>query len=250
MKTKLSVSTILIMFILILTSFLPVMAQKAEIQGWDKAKFGMSPEELKEAYKEEERFIKEFWTERQENPFLGTPYTLSTTKLHILGYDTIGTSEGEYYGLSMVTFSFVNNKLFEIEILISVPASRRIMDMKTAEGEIIEKGPLTALIVEGAKEVSKEFDVKIEKLINFLSDKYGEYEAETGNSLTWTDINGHTLNLDIDWQTFRYNNKDDEVLAGCTITYSDKNLTGLWERKVEKWQEKRKSLEEKGIEVF
>jgi len=75
MKTKLSVSTILIMFILILTSFLPVMVQKTEIQGWDKAKFGMSPEELKEAYKEEGEYFKPgaLWEEKKEDKFSHTP---------------------------------------------------------------------------------------------------------------------------------------------------------------------------------
>jgi len=238
------------MAILIMSFSLPVIAQKVQIQGWDKAKFGMSPVELRKAYKEEEKFIKGFWSEDQENPFRGTPYTLSTIKLHILGCYTTGPYETGYLGLSMVSFRFVNNKLFEIEILISLPSARRIMEMKTAGGEIIEKSPVIDLIVEGAKEASKEFDAKIEKLISFLSDKYGEYEAETGNSLIWTDINGNTLNLDIRWQTFRYKNKDNAVLAGCTITYSDKNLTELWKRKVEKWREKRKSLEEKGVEVF
>jgi len=89
------------------------------ILGWDKARFGMTPEELKDTYKEEEEYfeqkphIGDFWAVTEENmfgsdSFFGRsgplPYTLCTSEWRVLG-----KKAGVY-------FRFVNTKLFEIEI--------------------------------------------------------------------------------------------------------------------------------------
>ena len=88
----------------------PQVLAQAPIKGWDKAEFGMSPEELKKAYKEEdEYFLHKFWMEEEDvrsevNYYYPPPYPLVTILLEVLGEDL------------WVEYSFVDNKLFAIEI--------------------------------------------------------------------------------------------------------------------------------------
>ncbi|GAI05923.1 unnamed protein product [marine sediment metagenome] len=72
---------------LVLIFSFQVLAGEEEIQGWDKAKFGMSPEELVSAYAEEKEYFKPgaFWEEEREDKFSHVPYTLFTSKLIMLG---------------------------------------------------------------------------------------------------------------------------------------------------------------------
>jgi len=238
-QNKLSVS--LIVTILILVFSFQVIAQEVEIQGWDKAKFEMPLEELKSAYKEEERYLKEFWEQHEQQ--MDNHYKLSTSKLQVLQLPG-------YSRESEVSFEFVDNELFKIIITIWIPQVTWIFEETSAVGKV-EKGWFHELRVKGAEEKSKEFDLKLRELVDFLSRKYGEYTTdEKGNLLAWEGLNGNTLNLKISFHTFRYDNKDYALLWSCTITYSDKKLTELWEKKKARWEEKRRLFEEKSKEVF
>lgn len=121
-----------------------VLAQ-SPIEGWDKAKFGMSPEDLRNAYAEEERFYLEeeyyrmkdywkggWWIELKEpEEYLGTEkdkeledirmrdpfwekqkeneFTYTPYTLHTRKLKVLG-------GEAEVWFYFVDNKLFRIKI--------------------------------------------------------------------------------------------------------------------------------------
>jgi len=126
-----------------------VFAQQAPIEGWDKAKFGMSVEELKESYREEAKFFemregREFWEETTppESKLIGC------TRLSTSGLKTsLGTS-------SDIDFWFIDNKLWDIEI--------HIADVFSSE--------------------------KVEQFINFFTSKYGKpYEEPDifGDSYEW-----------------------------------------------------------------
>ena len=99
-----------------------VFAQSATIEGWDKAKFGMSIEELKESYRKEAEIFKmqegrEFWEETTppESKLLGCT-RLSTSGLR--------TSLG---ARSDIDFWFIDNKLWHIQIHIpGVFSSERV----------------------------------------------------------------------------------------------------------------------------
>lgn len=126
-----------------------VFAQPASIEGWDKAKLGMSVEELKESYKKEAEFFKmregrEFWKEATppESKLIGC------TRLSTSGLETsLGMK-------SDIDFWFIDNKLWNIQI--------HIADVFSSE--------------------------KVEQFINFLTSKYGKPYEEAdifGNSYEW-----------------------------------------------------------------
>jgi len=91
-----------------------VFAQLASIEGWDKAKFGMSVEELKKSYKKEAELFetreeREFWEETTppESKLIGC------TRLTTSGLETsLGMR-------SDIDFWFIDNKLWDIEIHIT-----------------------------------------------------------------------------------------------------------------------------------
>jgi len=104
-----------------------VFAQPAPIEGWDKAKLGMSVEELKESYREEAKFFemwegKDFWEENTppENKVMGGT-RLSTSGLEI----PLGMR-------SDIDFWFIDNKLRFIQIIIeNVFSSERVKQFIT-----------------------------------------------------------------------------------------------------------------------
>jgi len=99
-----------------------VFPQPAPIEGWDKAKLGMSIEELKESYREEAKFFeiqeeRQFWEETTppENKVMGGT-RLSTSGLEI----PLGMR-------SDIDFWFIDNKLWSIQIIIeNVFSSERV----------------------------------------------------------------------------------------------------------------------------
>jgi len=225
----------LLVFFTELTLFLfliPLALAQAPIEGWDKAKLGMSPEELKDAYKEEEGYFEQrphlgdFWTATKENRFGRTlllfgwsgplPYTLYTGELRVLGKEA-----GLY-------FRFVNTKLFEIEI----------------KGRpIYEKAELEELKL---------------KLKNALVAKYGklirEEQLEEEKLLKWKDSNDNLLIFKIRLKPAKGGGSGMSGLLpsfpSYTVKYIDKELKEIWERKKKEWENERKSLEERGVKSF
>ena len=206
---------------------------QAPILGWDKARFGMTPEELKDTYKKEEEYfeqephIGDFWAVTQENRFgidslLGwsgpLPYTLCIREWRVLGKEA-----GVY-------FRFVNTKLFEIEI---------------KGAPIYEKAELEELK---------------SKLKNALVGKYGkpfrEERLEREKVLKWKDSNNNLLILRIRLKPAKGNGS--MTLASIlfppspsyTAKYVDKELKEIWERKTKEWEKEKKRLKEKGVKSF
>jgi len=155
------------------------------IEGWDEAKFGMTPEELRKAYREEEEYYQDvyvhyqqkkleklpwgqrqlvkiipgsnegFWNEKKEywsrkNGGLGYPHTLSNSWLRILEDDAT---------VWPVVFTFVDNKLFNVRIRLG---GGRI-EVSSWEG-----------VYKGEVEARRELNLKLSKLKKALTNKYGD----------------------------------------------------------------------------
>ena len=216
-----------IILVLFLTSYL---SAQSLIEGWDKAKFGMTPGELKSAYKGEEKYFKEkgvdFWEEWKENKFEHSPYTLGTFKLKILG------------GESQVRFAFVDNKLFWIEISggVKIPG--------------IMAGTLG---MKRAIKQAQELKLKLVKLKDYLIRKYGnpveKKESKEKETLRWEDAEGNTLTLEIQFEQEGYWGKD-YYFPSYKVFYDDIELAKIWKRKISKWKNEEKRYEERGIESF
>jgi len=258
---------------LVLIFSFQVLAGEIEIQGWDKAKFGMSPEELRDAYAEEENYFKPdaFWEEKEEDKFSHIPYTLFTSRLETLGYG------------GGITFLFVNDKLFEIimtggkkkigfvpgellhrweagksrGIMTSEERKKKMMEtlekikLRREEGKITFGDWETSFIERRIIDVMKE-EEPIEFLIEFLTNKYGEpsiVEQDVGTIHKWNDKKGNILLLR------EYISLSADLPSGIrvylfVITYTSEELMNLWTAKVDEWEKERKRIIQKGIEVF
>ncbi len=267
-----STMSLIITSLVLIFSF-QVLAEEIEIQGWDKAKFGMSPEELMDAYAEEEEYFKPdaFWQEKQEDKFSHIPYTLFTSRLEMLGY---------WGGIS---FLFVNDKLFEIimaggeektgfvpgellhrweagklrGIMTSEERKKKMMEtlekikLRREEGKITPGDWEASLIERRIIDVMKE-EEPIEFLIEFLTNKYGEpsiVEQNVGTIHKWNDKKGNVLLLR------EYIPLSADFHLGIQvyifiITYTSEELMNLWTAKVDEWEKERKRIIQKNIEVF
>lgn len=246
------------------------------ITGWDKAKFGMSPGELREAYGEEEKyyedefyqeldFIKnyytsdpekmeselkwkesnkeEFWYERkecwsEEKDGIFYPYQLSNTWLRVFGNYP-----------DFIHFKFIDNQLFNISISVRTDS-------------------LWSLSEEEVHEFILKRTEKLTELKNTLIEKYGDCfekieegaEQTRTETLKWVDKNGNILEVKNYYHYFWETSKGWTVCEGevwYMINYFDKNLTELWEEKQDQWRkkvderrERGEKLREKGIESF
>lgn len=200
---------------------------QAPIEGWDKAKFGMSPEELRSAYREEEIHIPEFWEDEElsekwrileSNDTDHTSRSIYPQILVINDIEILGEN------VDFVTFFFVLNRLFGINISFT--------------------GASTLLPKTEDVEKSEDLTTKIEELKTFLVEKYGsalETEVAQKNendewtkSAMWTDTRGNSLALAIDYERLEVEGNEYDLLVFVNIIYLDKNLTELWEKKISK----------------
>ena len=247
-----------------------VLAQ-ALIEGWDKAKFGMSPEDLKSTYREEERYYRdmyyqrlyyiekryagdarnleyhkavhgeyvEFWGEREEywsreDGGFATPHTLfnPAPRFRILGVED-----------ASLIFRFVESRLCNIEITLRTQLDPFLYDL------------VSSRIEEEARK-NRQFKRKLVELRDALTKKYGNsFKAERkegerkqrvvsgeitipieGEILSWTDVRGNMLTVESHLEQFHHQEKDYELLTRFTISYLDGNLTELWEAKQDEWR--------------
>lgn len=104
MRDKRLLPGVLLSVILCLAFAFQAMAQKAEIQGWDKFKWAMSPEQAKQVYFDYENITGEkMW---EEEIRIERFCVLKTNSFYIL----------ENYFSPEITLYFFDNKLFEIVI--------------------------------------------------------------------------------------------------------------------------------------
>jgi len=200
---------LLVIFIVIaLTLFFAsqVLAQ-APIEGWDKAKFGMSPEEVRTAYSEEliEEGDKEFYKNKA--------YRLLSLQPRFL--------KG-FFGL--VYLYFVDNKLFEISLWF-------LKDRDESSVREERRFWLTLLEVENFLKQKYGTPVKEERI--------GERRI-----LKWVDSKGNGLSLMVQFEhgdTFKGYFHNDErdftvysenPVYSFGVTYFHRELTEKWERKL------------------
>lgn len=256
-------------------SFAPRVLAQSLIEGWDKAKFGMSPEELRNVYAEGEEYFKPdaFWEEKKEDKFSHIPYTLFTSRLMTLGY-----SGG-------ITFLFVNNKLFKIIMTggeermpfgfdfdgllpwWEAGKSRGIMTSEERKKKMVKTLEEVKLRREEGRIALRDFDTTIieriiidvmkgeeptELLIEFLTNKYGEpsiVEQNVGTIHKWND-NKNNLLLLREYIPLSANLSVGIKIYLFIITYTSRELMNLWTAKIEEWERERKRITEKDIEVF
>ncbi len=214
-------------FTLFITS--QALAQ-APIEGWDKAKFGMSPKELKEAYKEEEQYFPRFWVEVDKDDISGfnpSPYILTTLMLTVLGKRLF------------VDYKFVDDKLFEIEISLlawgPVLIGIEFEEQETSSSDKILKKAIN-------------FEMEAKKIEDHVLRKYGndfekrelpfEEKEAPGKSrrskienLIWKDTKDNSIVFKKTYRYAFYKGIDYYLLEYCTITYFDGELRKLWEEK-------------------
>lgn len=197
---------------------------QAPIEGWDKAKFGMSPEEVRSAYQEEEIYIPGFWVTgeqrerwRPQSPNDADhpsrpsyPQILIIENIEVLGENP-----------HLIWFFFVLNRLFKVEFRF------------TGASEIYRR----------IDEVQKSQDLlgKIEELKTFLVKKYGsasetevaqknENDKWTKNAV-WVDTTGNSLTLRMDFKRIEIEDNEYQILTYVNVIYLDTNLEELWEEK-------------------
>ena len=206
-----------------------------------KAEFGMTPEELRAAYKEEEEnynntcqqemeYIEkyyandpeelqrqkewvenqgDFWCELIENEWRS--HQLVTLYLKpLLSLEELG-------GYSVDFFSFGDNGLFETKTRVNL---REVMDIWGKEffGEEKSENAL-----EKAEKISDEFGQELDRIFLLLSEQYGEseYVEKDGEvSWVWKDEDDNTVSLDISGFKFSDNDKEYSLYTGLTIVCS------------------------------
>jgi len=221
---------------LILTLAFQVTA-KQPIEGWDKAKFGMTPQELRNVYKGEERHFEDFWKEAEEGFYVekskyglttgARPYTLSTSKLKVFGENP------------EIAFSFVDNRLFKIQISGSLEEGMSwSWDMDEEEIKLREKR-------------ANSFMNQLFLLEKFFVEKYGQpYFRLIGPSgmnifiSVWKDAKGNTFMWEVILRPYVVFQKGTSYLyPDYVIAYVDKELCEMWHLKV--GEELKKRIKEK-----
>jgi len=207
---KRNLSMTLVVMALTLSFASQVLAQ-APIEGWDKAKFGMSPEEIKSAYAEEAYFGPDtFWEERQEDIVSGYPYILSTSELIAFG------------DKRRASFYFVDNRLFGIELTIT----KIVIDTKKDSPEkLAELG--TGMFDEYGK------------IKSFFITKYGDSFVEKRDKgwtwYIWTDEkdNSAILAFSIKYEDLVQSPFSYVTTLLTRAMYANDELEKLWQSKIE-----------------
>ena len=189
------------------------------IEGWHKAKFGMTLEELGAVYRLEEIYIPGVWadnkmarllSERSDGPYTPAyPFELSTFGLRVLGDE------------SHVSFCFLCNHLAKIEIAMSGVTSVR------------------AFVTPEKLQDSQAFEAKIANLRDFVVEKYGEpfeekeelvAKRKDNSQIVWKDDEGNTITLRMDFQLVLCEDVQHVLLNKYLLIYSHKQWTETWEK--------------------
>lgn len=287
-------SVIFTVMALTLFSVSQALAQ-TPIEGWDKAEFGMSPEEVREAYAEEEQYYKDEYYQKLEyiekyysrRPFAGWERALERERNSHGEYEEFwkegeecwsreGEGIGYPYALSCFwfapNFSFVDGKLYKIEIYFY---ETTIRDLHYISDSFLEEDI----------ERNGEKEQKLIRLEDFLIEKYDDYsekkETKSERQLTvdgifvaenrrgtktiavrtetsiWVDGNGNRITLECGYELFSDEEESYDFLSYYEISYYDKILTELWEKKQEQWKievaewkRKGEELRLKGVDSF
>jgi len=234
LQNKLGIAVIITVIVVIFS--LQALAKKAEITGWDKAKFGMSPEQLKGVYVEEEEYFKPdaFWQEEKEDKFSHVPYTLFTSKLKVLG------KRGR------VIFFFVDDKLFEI--IVAPGGSPRGKEIEFSPGEFIrrwEEGKLKGIMT--LEERKKKMMESLEKLRLMKEERR---EEATKDKISGTDLRSslshirYSLGADLIMKekTIRDGMKENKPPELLTNKYGEPSIIEWGNGAIHRWDDEKGNI--------
>lgn len=246
-----------------------------------KAEFGMTPEELRAAYKEEEENYNNAWQQKMEyveKYYANDPEELQRQKERVENQgdfwveatwiDEKWYTKGEMLdqlitlylepilsleelgGWSTDFFSFGDNGLFETKTRIglkeTVGIDRKVFFREEKSEDAVEK----------AEKISDEFGQVLDTIFLLISEQYGEseYIEKDGESWwVWKDEDDTTVSLDISGVKFSDNDKEYSLYTGLTIVCSGvrdaATITAL-RRYVNKPYKSRGDLSDKAWEKF
>ncbi len=205
---KRNLLVIFMVMTLTLFSVSQALAQ-APIEGWDKAKFGMNPEEVRTAYSEE--LIQEEEAEYYER----NAYRLLSLQSRVLK---------EFSGL--VYLYFVDNKLFEISLWFL---------KEPEQGSVREERRFWLTSLEAENFLKQKYGTPVKE------ERIGERRI-----LKWVDSKGNGLSLMVQFEQgvtfkgyFHSGERDFTVYSenpiySFEVTYFHGELTEEWERKLTK----------------
>jgi len=213
-----------------------------------RAEFGMTPEELRAAYKEEEENYNNACQQEMEyieKYYANDPEELQRQKERVENQgefwveaawiDEKWYSKGEMLdqlitlylkpllsleelgGYSVDFFSFGDNGLFETKTRVNL---REVMDIYGKEFFGEEK---LENALEKAEKISDEFGQELDRIFLLLSEQYGEseyIEKDGGTWWVWKDEDDNTVSLDISGFKFSDNDKEYSLYTGLTIVCS------------------------------
>ena len=241
-----------------LTLFLASQALgQAPIVYMFKAEFGMTPEELRAAYKEEEENHNNAW--QQEMEYDGEYYANDVEELLELQkvrmeksktfwieatwIDEKWYTKGEMLdqlitlylkpllsleelgGWSVDFFSFGDNGLFETKTRVNLREVMHIYGKEffTLPYEEYPGEEKSEDALEKAEKISDKFGQTLDTIFLLLSEQYGEseyIEKDGGTWWVWKDEDDNTVSLDISGFKFSDNDKEYSLYTGLTIVCS------------------------------
>jgi len=224
---KKNVSIFLLVTVGIALLLLPSLSGLAEeskvpIKGWGKAKFGMSPRELRNVYRTEARARgRDFWEEKPESFQVTGSLTDAgafafeqSAQPHVLCTSAIKIFEREL----PICFAFVEDELFQIKIAGGCSKE---------EGEAINR--LSGDEFKTAREKVDQLYTQLHTLDDFLTEKYGKLSVTVAEGTYvwkhhWVDSTGNSIVLKV---------ADAGTDAGyypvITIHYTDKERGEKWD---------------------
>jgi len=263
-----------------------VLAQ-VPIEGWDKAKLGMSSGDVRRAYSEEEQYweryapinpIQErdlgllgwreeimggFWQEKEENQLLQEPYRLVTANLKILGRQ------------AEVTLDFIDNRLFRIVLSGHLSQRSGIPGLREAierEKELLkEEGSfgypkdeeqLTFMEEWSSSENKSQWEKPAEeRVFRFYQPKIDAVAVR--EFINWlTQKYGGRFEPNPEDETYYWKDANDNLLSlsvrfwtenrgwSFEVSYLNENLGNLWEQRRTGWSQDRERLTEREVESF
>ena len=235
--------TVCVVAIAFIFSTFQALAQ-IPIDRWLGAYFGMTPEELRDAYKEEENEhnntyrqqmeyieknytndpeelkrqkewmennMKGFWIELTEEDVPGLSHQLVTLRLEPI------LSLGELGAQSVDFFSFGENGLYEIRTMMTIKIILDFWLPQVMEEQEIEEN------IEKAVKLSDQMWENLDFFWSLMQERWGEGEdvEKDGEACwQWNDVDDNTINLNPNTFGFSHNEKEYSLCSGWSLVCS------------------------------
>ena len=268
-------------------SFASQVLAQVPIEGWDKAKLGMSSGDVRYAYSEEEQYweryapinpiqerdlgllgwreeiMSDFWQEKEENKLLQEPYRLVTANLIILGRQ------------AEVTLDFIDNRLFRIVLSgylsqrSGIPGLReaieREKELLKEEGSFgypTDEEQLTFLEEQSLSRSKSQWEKPPEeRVFRFYQPKIDAVAVR--EFINWINQKyGGRFEPGPEDETYYWKDANDNLLSlsvrfwtqnrgwSFEVSYLSENLGNLWEQRRAGWSQDRERLTEREVESF